>query len=259
VKKKHKISIISIHGQIHPTEGKPGINPDKVRQLFEEVIEKKSELVILDINSPGGSPVGSTMIHNMIKKLQEKEIKVYAHIRDLCASGGYLIVSACDKIFAYPSSIIGSVGVIMTMFGLDKFIEKHDIEYREFTAGEYKSPFSMFKAVDEKAKNFIDEMLTDVHEDFISIVFGARKNEIMNSHKDEIIKAKVFTGIKAKEYGLIDDFKSIQEIIDDEFGKNAKIKTHRPKEKQSFLKKILGANFKINLALFDSENILSLK
>lgn len=245
--KKNRLSIISIHGEIHANEGKNGINPDQLRQYFESCVKNKSEVIILDINSPGGSPVGSAMIHNMILSLREKGIKVFAHCRDLCASGGYMIVSACDQIYAYRSSLIGSIGVIMKGFGIDQLMEKHHVEYREVTAGDHKSFFNMFKAYTEKDKEYLENIIQDVHQDFIDMVYASRKNEKMTELKSEIIRAKVFNGKQALEHGLIDDFKSIREIIKDNFDDEKKVKIHRPKVKENFIKKLISYGIKVNL------------
>ena len=250
--KKHRISIIPLSGQIFASDGKQNsIHPDQVRHLFDEAIKHKSKLVILDINSPGGSPVGSTMVHNMILSLREKKIKVVAHCRDVCASGGYLIVSACDEIHGYKSSLIGSIGVITSSFGLDKLLEKYDVDYREYTAGKNKSMLNMFKPVDDEGEAFVHEMLEDVHQDFIDIVYSARKNEKLIEHKEEVITAKVFTGSKALSRGMIDGHKTIKDIIESEFGKDPKLNIHRPKQKESFIKKILGGGLSVKLDLSD--------
>jgi signal peptide peptidase SppA len=245
--KKNRVSIIQLFGQIFATEGKDGINPESVRELFKEVLDKKSELVILDINSPGGSPVGSAMIYDYIKNLQKKGIKVIAHCRDLCASGGYFIVSACDEIYSYRSSLIGSVGVIFSGFGFNKLIERYDIEYREVTAGKNKSFFNPFKEFAEKDQEYIKALAEDVHLDFIDYVFSSRTNELFQKNKDEICTAKVFTGREAMEKGLIDGIKNIQQILDDIYGEDAKLKIHRPKVKVNFLKKILGRGLNVQL------------
>ena len=250
MKKKKRVSIIPLHGQIFSSESrKGGIYPDQVRIYFEEAIQHKSELVVLDINSPGGSPVGSTMIHNMILSLRETGIKVIAHCRDVCASGGYLIVSACDEIHAYKSSMIGSIGVIMSGFGFQDALKHHHVEYRELTAGENKAPVSPFKALDEDGKQFIEGMLADVHEDFIDIVYKSRPNEKMIENKTMITTAKVFTGKKAHEIGMIDGFKTIKLILEDLFGKDTKLKIHRPKAKESFIKKLISGHFAVEFSL----------
>lgn len=254
--KKNKISILTIHGQIYSNEGKDGINPEFMRQHFEDCIKNKSELIILDINSPGGSPAGSAMIHHMILNIRKKGIKVIAHIRDVCASGGYYIVSACDEIYAYRSSLIGSVGVIMSGFGLDELIKKHDIEYREITAGENKSFFNMFKPFSDQDKSYLENIIKDVHQDFIDHVYSSRKNDLMIEYKNDITKAKVFNGNQAKDYGLIDDIKSMSEIIESIYGEDPKVKIHRPKIKENMLKKLLSFGIKLKL---DSSSLSDMK
>jgi len=244
---------IPINGCISASESKrsaEGINPDKFNRLLESVDLSQCQLVIIDINSGGGSPVGSSMIHDRILELRN-DFPVIAHCRDICASGAYMIASACNCIYAHKSSIIGSIGVITSHFGLDRFIAKHDIDYREFTAGKSKGFLNPFKPVDAEKEELIKGLLEDCHQEFIDIVYGSRKLDRMNENKEEIITAKVFSGAKACEIGLIDGFKNPTEIID-QFTEGD-INHTVIEDKESWLKKLFG--FNINVKLEDLEKL----
>lgn len=256
--KKDHVSILPLNGQIHAHKGKDGIDPDTFRNLIEDCLKNRAETIILDINSPGGSPVGSSMIHKHILALREKGIKVIAHCRDVCASGGYMIVSACDEIYAYKSSLIGSIGVIMRGFGLDEFLTKNNVEYREITAGDHKSFFNPFKPFEEKDRAYLEDIIKDVHADFIDHVYSARKNETMQAKKDEIVRAKVFNGSQAMEHGLIDGFKTVREIVISIYGDDKTAKIHRPKVKENMLKKFLSFGVPVRIQLDDLKQKLSL-
>lgn len=245
--KANRVSVITIHGTISANESREGIYPELMRQYFEEAVKNKSELIILDINSPGGSPVGSAMIHHMILTLREKGVKVVAHCRDVCASGGYLIVSACDAIYAYRSSLIGSIGVIMYGFGFDEFIKKQDIEYREITAGSHKSFFNMFKPLESTDREYLEGIIGDVHADFIDSVFNARENDLLQANRNDVTEAKVYNGVQAKAVGLIDDYKTIREILLDRYDDENKVKLHRPKIKSGLLKRFFSNGINVNL------------
>jgi protease-4 len=220
-----------------------GINPDKFEALLDGVDLSRCQLIILDINSGGGSPVGSAMIHEKILSLKE-EFDVVAHCRDVCASGAYMIVSACDAVYAHKSSLIGSIGVIMSGFGLDRFIDRHHVDYREFTAGTNKGFLSPFKPVDEEKEAYIQELLDNCHQEFIDMVYSSRKNEKMKDNKEEITTAKVFSGTQALDLGLIDGFKSPNDIIKKYTNKK------RPKilalnHKESLFKRLFSVNVNV--------------
>jgi signal peptide peptidase SppA len=253
--KKNRVAILTVHGVIHTNEGRDGISPESMRKLFEAALADKASHIIIDIHSPGGSPVASAMIHDMIVSIRERGVTVWAHCRDVVASGGYYIVSACDKIYAYESTLIGSIGVILSGFGLDKFIEKHQIEYREITAGTQKSFFNMFKAFKEEDRRYLEELIRDTHSEFINKVFQSRKNDLMESNKSEIITAKVFSGKQALKVGLIDDTKTMREILRNINENLDDLRISRPELKHSFLKKILGQGLSLKLDFLSNQGL----
>jgi len=251
-KSEADVVVIKINGCIYASEDKKnnGITPEKFQEALNEFDLDKAELIIIDINSGGGSPVGSSMIHDMILELR-KDVEVIAHCRDICASGAYMIASACDRIYAHRSSLIGSIGVIMSGFGLDQFIEKHNIEYREFTAGENKGFLSPFKPVSSHRQEEIQELLNECHKEFIDMVYNARKVskqsiKLMEDNKDEIVTAKVFSGANAYIVGLIDGFKNPQEIIS-EFTNKSNPKVLSAKMKEGFWKRLFSMNVNVNM------------
>src|SRR5690606_18899702 len=127
--------------------------------------------VALVINSPGGSPVQSHLIHQRIRQLaDENKKKVLAFVEDVAASGGYMIATAADEIFADSSSIVGSIGVISASFGFDRLIKRVGIDRRVYTAGEKKMMLDPFQP--EKAEDIerLKEVQKDIHGLFISLV-----------------------------------------------------------------------------------------
>jgi len=172
-----------------------------LRDAFEH---KDTKAVILRINSPGGSPVQSSYIHDEINRLTEKyeDIPLYAVVTDICASGGYYIASAADQIYVNKSSILGSIGVLMNGYGFVDTINKLGVERRLMTAGEHKGIMDPFSPVKEFEKDHLQGVLDELHQHFIDAVKSGRGNRL----KDD---GKVFTGLfwsgeKSIELGLAD-------------------------------------------------------
>ena len=176
-----------------------------LRSAFED---EASVGVILRANSPGGSPVQSAYIYDEILRLREKypNKPIYAVVGDICASGCYYIVAAATKIYANPSSLVGSIGVLMDGFGFVGSMKKLGIERRLLTAGENKGMLDPFSPVDPKDQRHAQKMLNEVHEQFVAAVKKGRGDALKPNR--EIFSGLFWSGIKAKELGLVDEFGS---------------------------------------------------
>ena len=139
--------------------------------------------LIIALNSPGGSPVQSGMINDEIIRYKNEypEIPIYAVIEDICASGVYYIAVATDKIYVDKASIVGSIGVLMNGFGFEEAIEKLGIERRLVTAGENKAILDPFLPINPRHKEHIDELLADVHQQFIDVVKLGRGDRLADN------------------------------------------------------------------------------
>ena len=174
--------------------------------------------LIIALNSPGGSPVQSGMINDEIIRYKNEypEIPVYAVIEDICASGGYYIAVATDKIYVDKASIVGSIGVLMNGFGFEEAIKKLGIERRLVTAGENKAILDPFLPINPRHKEHIDELLADVHQQFIDEVKLGRGDRLADN--DDIFSGLFWTGEKAIQLGLADKIGNIQSVAKDEIG-----------------------------------------
>jgi protease-4 len=166
--------------------------------------DKNTQGVILRINSPGGSPVQAGYINEEIRRLRTEypNIPLYAVIEDICASGGYYVAVAADKIYVDKASIVGSIGVLMNGFGYTGAMEKLGIERRLLTAGENKGFLDPFSPLNPQQEQYAKEMLEDVHQQFIQVVQQGRGKRLKNS--PEIFSGIVWTGQKSIELGLAD-------------------------------------------------------
>jgi signal peptide peptidase SppA len=164
----------------------------------------KLPTVAVVINSPGGSPVQSHLIFSRIRQLAvEKGKRVYVFCEDVAASGGYFLALAGDEIYADPSSIVGSIGVISAGFGLDKFIQRFDIERRVHTAGRDKGILDPFQPERPEDVERLKALQRDVHDTFIGIV-NERRAGRLKGPPDEMFSGAFWSAAKAHEYGLID-------------------------------------------------------
>lgn len=166
--------------------------------------------VILEINSPGGSPVQSADIYDEIKRLRTKheETPLYVVVSDIAASGGYYVASAADKIYVNKSSLVGSIGVRMDSFGLVDLIEKIGIERRLMTAGKHKGLLDPFLPENELQTQHLQTMLDQVHEHFIAAVKEGRGDQLKD-HPD-LFSGLIWSGEEAIKLGLVDDYGSTE-------------------------------------------------
>jgi len=171
--------------------------------------------VVLRINSPGGSPVQASMINDEIGRLRHEYPKkpLYVVVDEMCASGGYYIAVAADKIFVNKASIVGSIGVLMDGFGFPGLMEKLGIERRLLTAGENKGFLDPFSPQSEEQKNYALQMLTEIHQQFIEAVRKGRGERLKET--PEMFSGLFWTGARAVEMGLADGFGTVDTVARD--------------------------------------------
>ncbi len=175
--------------------------------------------VVLRINSPGGSPVQSGYIYDEIRRLRKEnpDTPLYAVVTDICASGGYYIASAADKIYADKASIVGSIGVRMDNFGFVDAMQKLGVERRTLTAGENKALLDPFLPENEKAKAHMQNMLAEIHQQFINAVKEGRGDRLDTSVKG-LFSGLIWTGEAAVQNGLIDELASTSYVAREVIG-----------------------------------------
>ena len=185
---------------------------DVIEGLRDAFEDENTRAVVIRINSPGGSPVQAGLINDEIRRLKAlyTETPVYAVVEDLCASGGYYIAVAADKIYADKGSIIGSIGVCMDGFGFVDSMEKLGVERRLLTSGEHKALLDPFSPEDEVAKTHMQAMLDQIHSQFINVVKQGRGDRLNGGN--ELFSGLVWTGDQAVEKGLIDGLGSVDYV-----------------------------------------------
>ncbi len=184
-------------------------NADNIATGLRDAFSNKNTAgVILRINSPGGSPVQAGYIYDEIRRLRKKypDIPLYAVVSDICASGGYYVAAAADKIYADKASIVGSIGVRMDGFGFVGAMEKLGIERRLITAGEHKGFLDPFQPAKEADIAQVKTLLADIHSQFINAVRTGRGDRLKET--PDLFSGYVWTGEQAIDLGLVDELGS---------------------------------------------------
>src|SRR5262245_52322640 len=184
---------------------RPGLALAAVAGAIEKAFTaSKLPSVAITVNSPGGSPVQSNLIFKRIRQLaEEKDKRVYVFCEDIAASGGYFLALAGDEIYADPSSIVGSIGVISAGFGLDKLIDRFGIERRVHTAGKDKGALDPFRPERPEDVAILKGLQRDVHDVFIGVVKERRAGKLSRP-EDELFSGSFWSAGKARDLGLID-------------------------------------------------------
>lgn len=207
----------------------PGISLANTADMIERAFEdKKAKAVAVIINSPGGSPVQSMLIYKRLRALaEENDKKIYVFTEDVAASGGYFIACAGDEIYADPSSIIGSIGVIAAGFGFDKAIEKLGVERRVYTAGEKKLTLDSFQPENADDVARLKKLQKDIHATFKEVVSTSRGDKLS---EEDLFTGEFWTGNKALELGLIDGLSDVRTKMRELFGPEVELDLIKPKK-----------------------------
>ncbi len=233
-------AVIRITGVIADEEE---ANADDIIAALRKALEHKhTRAVLLDINSPGGSPVQAGYVYDEIRRLRQEygSIPIYAVIRDLGASGAYYIASAADDIYADKASLVGSIGVISAGFGFTGALEKLGIERRVFTAGENKSFLDAFSPMRESHKQFWEGVLAVTHRQFVEQVRAGRGERLKAS--PETFSGLIWTGEQALAMGLVDGLGSTASVARDVVGVEKTVDfTVRPHPFERFVRQMGAA------------------
>ena len=185
--------------------------------------DKEAPAVAISLNSPGGSPVQSRLIYRRIRDLaEEKHKRVLVFVEDVAASGGYMIACAGDEIFADPSSIVGSIGVVSASFGFPELLKKIGVERRVYTAGKNKVSLDPFQPEKKADVDHLKALQLEIHETFINLVKESRGSKLVDD--PNLFTGMFWTGKKGKELGLVDELSDLRSLIKQRYGHDAKMR-----------------------------------
>lgn len=200
-----KIAVVEIDGLIS--------NP---KETMEDIVRFKEDTsirgVIIRVNSPGGAVGPTQEIFREIQKLRDVK-KVYASMASVCASGGYYIASAGERIYANPSTITGSIGVIMEQAVVEELMKKIGIQSNTIKAGDMKDAGTPFRKMTDQERLYLTTILKDVHDQFIRDIAASRKMNIEVATK--LSDGRIYTGLQAKNLGLVDNIGNFYDTVDD--------------------------------------------
>ena len=210
---KKYTAVVELNGIIAP--GADASAENVILGLQAAFKEKSTQGVILRINSPGGSPVQAQTIYDEMRRLRKKypDVPLYAVVEDICASGGYFVAAAADRIYVGKASIVGSIGVLMNGFGFTGLMDKLGVERRLITAGENKGMLDPFSPLREKDKEYINVLMKDIHQQFIGAVREGRGKRLKET--PDMFSGLIWTGEKSVELGLADGYGSLDSVARD--------------------------------------------
>lgn len=209
---KPHLAVVEVQGTISANDVANAYDVSKaLTRAFEN---KNSKAVALEINSPGGSPVQSDEIWQTMRDLRQEypDKKLYAVIGDIGASGAYYIASAADEIYVNPSSLVGSIGVIMPSYNIESLMDKVGIEDRTITAGEYKDILSLSRPLSNYEEQHVEKVLGNTHKHFINAVKEGRGDRLKNPEDNKLFSGLFWTGEQSIELGLADKKGSIASL-----------------------------------------------
>jgi protease-4 len=185
---------------------------DALKAAFDD---RNTAAVVLRVNSPGGSPVQAGIIHDAIRHLRDEhpDTPLYAVVEDICASGGYYVAAAADRIYVDKASLVGSIGVLIEGFGFTGAMDKLGIERRLLTAGENKGFLDPFSPLPEEQREHAQRMLGEIHRQFIDVVRKGRGDRLKET--PEMFSGLVWTGERSIELGLADATGSLESVARD--------------------------------------------
>ena len=220
-------ALVELDGVIAP-DGRT--SADRINKALNRAFrDSNTQGVVLRINSPGGSPVQSGAINDEMRRLRAKypDTPLYVVVQDLCASGGYYVASAADKIYVDKASLVGSIGVIISSFGFTGAMEKLGIERRAYTAGTNKDMLDPFAPEDPAQRAHIQKMLDEIHAQFIKTVRDGRGKRLKET--PDMFSGLIWTGEKSVELGLADGYGSL-DFVAREVIKAEKVVDFSPKD-----------------------------
>jgi protease-4 len=199
-------AVVDLTGEIGPGRAASANN---VISGLRDAFQSNAKAVILRANSPGGATVDSADINSEIRRLRKKypNKPIYGVIVDVCASGCYYVISGTDRIYSNPSSIVGSIGVLLNGgFGFVDAMKKLGIQRRLFYAGKHKAAFDPYLPLQPSEKRHVQAMLNQVHQQFIDAVKQGRGKKL--KHDPELFSGRFWSGATARKLGLVDEFGS---------------------------------------------------
>jgi serine protease SohB len=230
-----QVAVLRLEGLIG-MRGPRGLSLRRFAGAIERAFSLRHlKAVALAINSPGGSPVQSSLLFRRIRQLaEEKNVPVVAFTEDIAASGGYWLALAADEVFAEEASLVGSIGVISASFGFAEALRKLGVQRRLYTAGENKSLLDPFLAEDPKGVERLTALQRDMHDVFKDLV-RSRRGDKLKAEEATVFSGEIFTGKRALELGLVDGIGDLRGVMRQRYGDAVRLRAIEPERRRLLL------------------------
>ena len=235
-----QVAVVRFDGLIG-ARGPRGLSLRRFAHALERAFALRNlKAVALAINSPGGSPVQSSLLYRRIRQLaEEKDVPVIAFAEDVAASGGYWLALAADEIFAEETSLLGSIGVVTASFGFAEALRRLGVQRRLYTAGENKSLLDPFLMEDPKGIERLTVLQQDMHASFKELV-RTRRGLKLKGEESDLFSGEVFTGRRAIERGLIDGIGDLRSTMRQRYGETVRLRAVEPERRRFALLQWFG-------------------
>jgi len=209
---KSEIAVININTGIDTFSTSSYIGIDEIKKLMLDANKnEKVKAIVLMMNSPGGSVVGSKNLYDFVKKFDQTKKPVYTYVQDMSASGSYMTALATRKIYADPNSLVGNVGVIMEIQNFSKALDKVGIQFLTIKSGEYKDVGYYGDELTQSELDFFQQLVDEAFLDFKNLVIENRKDKITDL--EDVFTGKIYSGKQAKNIGLVDEIGSLEDLV----------------------------------------------
>ncbi len=201
------VAVVDIHGIIGSQ-----VRVTAYARLLDEIANnKRYRALLLDIDSPGGSAYGSEILHRALQRVAEVK-PVLAYVRGLGASGGYYLCCAASQVFALPTSMVGSIGVIYLRPALEQLLARIGVEFSVFKGGKYKDMAGFWRGPTPEESERFQQLIDEIYENFVSVVANGRSMD--KESVRELATGEIHTGLRGKELGLVDQIGDFNDTLD---------------------------------------------
>ena len=209
IRRSSSVAVLEVHGVI----GNHIKIPEYSQLIHSIATDTRLKALLLDIDSPGGSATGSEVLYREIQRVSEMK-PVYAYVRGMAASGGYYLACAATKVYALPTALVGSIGVIYLRPVLEQLLAKIGVEFSVYKSGEFKDMTGFWRAPSDRESEKFQELINEIFDNFVTVVANGRSLE--ESKVREVATGEVLTAQRGINVGLVDeigDFKDALEAL----------------------------------------------
>ena len=207
IRRRSGVGIVEIHGVI----GNHVKIPEFSRLIDSVAGNQRLKALLLDIDSPGGSATGSEVLYRAIQRVAEEK-PVYAYVRGMGASGGYYLACAASKVYALPTALVGSIGVIYLRPVLEQLLSKVGVDFSVYKSGEFKDMTGFWRSPTERESEKFQELINEIFDNFVTVVAEGRSLD--EAKVREIATGEIMTAQKGISQGLVDEIGDFKDALE---------------------------------------------